>query len=350
MKDLYEYLKYYGNSTFEEIAFNDVDSLIITELTYVKLKVFFTNQKCQTLKELCTEFLNKYSKKDFKKEDYLFPSSYKLMVALKDCQRFNQAKIYNYNEQTNEETQFGALTLRFPNNLCYVAFEGTDSSIIGWQEDFSLIYKFPTQSQTLSKEYLNKTITIFDRNIYIGGHSKGGNLAMYAYMYAKPTIKKRIKQVYNFDGPGFLDNIISSKEYQEMSQKLKMFVPEQSIFGMILGHQQYQVVKSHSLGILQHYGDSWCCFGGKFLEGKLSKKSNKLEENLKNYLNKMTEEEKIKFVETLIIVCKNLKIKNVMQFRDIKISSIINFLKEFKDIPNSTKKIFFDVIKMILVG
>ena len=350
MKDLYDYLKYYGNSTFNEIAFNDVDSLIITELTYAKIKKFINNQKPITIKELCTLFLNKYSEKDFKKEDYLFPSSYKLILSLKDCQRFNQAKIYNYEKLINEETQFGALTLRFPNNLCYVAFEGTDSNIIGWQEDFELIYKFPTISQKLSQEYLNKTINIFDRNIYVGGHSKGGNLAMYAYMYSKPTIKKRIKTVYNFDGPGFLTDIITSPNYQEMTAKLKMFVPEQSVFGMILEHQNYQVVKSHGIGILQHYGDSWCCFGGKFLEGKLSKKSIKLETNLKKYLNEMNNEEKIKFVETLSLICKNLNIKNVMQFREIKPTSIVNFFKEMKNIPLSMKKRFLDVIKMLLIG
>ncbi len=352
MKDLYDYLKYYGNSSFEELAFNDIDSLILTELTYAKLQEYIPNQKNKfiTLKEFCKLFLNKYSEKDFKKEDYLFPSSYKLINSLKDCQRFTKAYLYNYINKINNETQFGALTIRFPNNLCYVAFEGTDSNIIGWQEDFELIYKFPTISQNLGKEYLNNTINIFDRNIYVGGHSKGGNIAMYAYMYAKQSIKKRIKTVYNFDGPGFLDNIINSSKYQEMTSKLKMFVPEQSIFGMILGHQKYQVVKSHGIGILQHYGDTWCCFGGKFLTGNLSKKSQKLEKNLKQYLNEMSEEEKIKFIETLSQICVNLNIKNVMQFREIKPISIINFIKEIKNVSGPMKKRFLDVIKMLMLG
>ena len=302
-----------------------IQPLIITELTYAKIKKFINNQKPITIKELCTLFLNKYSEKDFKKEDYLFPSSYKLILSLKDCQRFNQAKIYNYEKLINEETQFGALTLRFSNNLCYVAFEGTDSNIIGWQEDFELIYKFPTISQKLSQEYLNKTINIFDRNIYVGGHSKGGNLAMYAYMYSKPTIKKRIKTVYNFDGPGFLTDIITSPNYQEMTAKLKMFVPEQSVFGMILEHQNYQVVKSHGIGILQHYGDSWCCFGGKLEKGVLSKKSRKLENSLVEYLDNMTIDEKKELNQ-------NILIKFIISMLDIfannwSFNSIFNYLK-----------------------
>ena len=351
MKDIYDYLKYYGNSSFKELAFNEVDSLIITLLTYAKLKdiVPSTKKDFKTIKEICEIYLNKYSEKDFKKEDYLFPSSYKLIKNLKDSTRFSNAKVYYYLEEINKETQFGALTLRFP-NFCYIAFEGTDSNIVGWEEDFELIYKYPTISQTYAKNYLNETVNLIDRHLYIGGHSKGGNLAMYAYMHANSNIKKRVINIYNFDGPGFLDEVIKSKLYQEMLTKLKMYVPEQSIFGMILGHEKYQVVKSHNLGLLQHYGDTWCCFGGKFLEGKLSKKSHNLENNLKNYLDEMSTEEKIKFVETLSLICNHLGIKNVMQVREIKPISIINFFKEIKTVPNNMKKRFVEVIKLIISG
>ncbi len=351
MKDIYDYLKYYGNSSFKELAFNEVDSLIITLLTYAKLKdiVPSTKKGFKNLKSICEIYLNKYSEKDFKKEDYLFPSTYKLIKAIKDCQRFNEAKIYYYLEEINKETQFGALTFRLP-NLCYVAFEGTDSNIVGWEEDFELIYKYPTISQTKAKNYLNETISLIDRCIYVGGHSKGGNLAMYAYMHANQSIKKRIKNIYNYDGPGFLEEIIKSNLYQEMLPKLKMYVPEQSIFGMMLGHQNFEVVKSHNLGLLQHYGDSWCCFGGKFLEGKISKKSQNLAINLKKYLDEMSLEEKVKFVETLTLICEHLGITNVMQFREIKPISIVNFFKEIKSIPNNMKKRFIEVIKLVISG
>ncbi len=352
MKDIYDYLKYYGNSSFKELAFNEVDSLIISLLTYAKLKdIAPSNKKSfKTIKEICQIYLNKYSEKDFKKEDYLFPSSYKLITALENSRRFNEAKVYFYLEELNKETQFGALTLRFPNNICYIAFEGTDSNIVGWEEDFELIYKYPTISQDKAKTYLNETVNIMDRHLYIGGHSKGGNLAMYAYMHANPSIKKRVINIYNYDGPGFLDDVIKSNLYQEMLPKLKMYVPEQSIFGMMLGHQNYEVVKSHNLGLLQHYGDSWCCFGGKFLEGKISKKSLNLATNLKKYLDAMQLEEKIKFVETLVLICDHLGIKNVMQFREIKPSSIVNFFKEIKNVPNNMKKRFVEVIKLVISG
>ena len=345
MTNLFYYLEYYGNDSFSKTPFNDIDSLILSELAYVKLENLFSNTI--VLKDLCQLFLNKYSEKDFKNEDYLFPNSYRLMTILQNCPRFNKAVISYYLENSGQ-TQFGALTIRMP-SFCYVAFLGTDSSILGWQEDLELIYQYPTKFQECGVRYLNKTIKFYDRNIYVGGHSKGGNIAMYATMKAKPRIFKRIINVYNFDGPGFLDDVINTYEYQKMTSKLKMFVPEQSIFGMILGHQDYQVVKSSSSKILSHDGYSWQVFGKYFVKGTLSKKSKRFESELKSYLDNMSESEKKLFVASIAQICNHLNITNVMQYKNIHFTSIINFLKEMRNIPEAMKKRFIEVVKMFLL-
>lgn len=350
MKNLFKYLEYYGNESFNRLAFNDVDSLILAELVYAKFKNIAPSGKnrSMSLKEICELFLLKYNESNFKSEDYLFPNSYRLVKFLKDCRRFNLARISYYIEEVGKKTQFGAMTVRFPNGICYVAFEGTDSTISGWVEDFELMYKNPTISQAKGVKYLNDTIRFYDRVIYVGGHSKGGNIAMYSYMNAKSSIKRRVKNVYNFDGPGFLDEVIVSYDYKEMIPKLKMFVPEQSVIGMMLGHDSYYVVKSNGLGFLQHDGFTWCCFGGCLETGSLSKRSLKLEDDLKDYLLSMSLEEKKMFVNTLDNVCENLGIKNIMQFREIKLTSFINFFHEIKNVPNDMKRRFLEVIKMIV--
>ncbi len=352
MKNLFQYLKIYGNCSFEEVPFNDIDSLILTELVYAKLKNIapYKRFSSKKLKDICSLFLVQYSKEDFKKEDYLFPNSYRLIVLLEHCTRFMDAKISHYIEEATSETQFGAMTVRFSNGICFVAFEGTDSSIAGWKEDFQLMYLNPTLSQERGRKYFNETIHFWDRKIYVGGHSKGGNIAMYAYMYAKPSIKKRVLTVYNFDGPGFLKTIMNSKLYTEMAKKLKMYVPEQSYFGMMLGHTHYNVVKSNGFGILQHDGFTWNCKDTSFERGTLSKKSKNLEKNLEKYLETMSDDDKKLFVETLSLVCEHLHIYNVMQFRDIHLPSIMHFLKEIRTIPDDMKKRFLDVIKLLLFG
>ncbi len=352
MTDLFSYLKYYGNSDFKEISFNDMDSLILTQLVYAKFLNMAPSKPKESIKLrfLCEKFLEKYSEKDFKKEDYLFPNSYRLVVALKDATRFSDALIYHYIEQRDNTTQFGALTVRFSNGICFVAFEGTDSSIAGWREDLELMYKYPTISQEKGLEYLKKTIKLLDQKIYIGGHSKGGNIAMYAYMKAPLRIKRRIINVYNFDGPGFLDDVIKSDEYISMQNKLRMFVPEQSVVGMILGHQNYTVIKSHGIGILQHDAYTWCCFGGKLQTGSLSKKSRELEEKLKAYLLQMKEQEKKDFVSLLSKICEDLNINNVMQFKNVNISTVINIIKEIKNMPSEMRRRYIEVLKLLILG
>lgn len=352
MNNILNYLEYYGNTDFKELAFNDVDSLILSELVYAKLKGCAPSERRESRKivDICSAFLAKFSEKDFKKEDYLFPNSYHLVMALQSSKRFMNAKIYYYIEEANSETQFGAMTVRFPEGFCYVAYEGTDSSIIGWREDFELMYQYPVLSQTRAASYLEDTINFFDRKIYIGGHSKGGNMAMYAFMKARSTIKNRVIKVYNFDGPGFLKEVVNTSDYQLLTQKLRMFVPEQSVIGMIFGHGDYEVVKSNSLALLQHDGFNWGVFGGKFLEASLSRKSERLEKNLAVYLEKLDMNERKRFVDTLFQMFANLNITNVMQFRDIRLTSIMAFLKELKAVPDTTKKHLVDIVKMLISG
>lgn len=214
-----DYLKYYGNESFDTFAFNEVDSLVLSMISYVNLEEIVPTDKKKFIfvSEACYKFLLKYSEKDFKTENWLFPNSYRLMEILKTSERYRFAKLYHLSSMTDSYGQFGAITIRLPNGITYISYEGTDSAVVGWKEDFELMYKCPVSSQSLAVEYFNETLNFFDRNVYIGGHSKGGNLAMYAYMYGKSSLKKRVKKVYNFDGPGFLDDIIQSSVYQEMS-------------------------------------------------------------------------------------------------------------------------------------
>jgi len=352
MKNMFDYLKFYGDASFSELAFNEVDSLILSMLSYAKLKGIVPKEKRQsiTIREASYKFFLKYSEKDFKKEDWLFPSSYKLLELLQNSKRFSYAKLYYLVSSTDDFGQFGALTIRLTNGITYISYEGTDSSVIGWKEDFELVYKFPVSSQILARDYFNQTLNLFDREVYVGGHSKGGNLAMYAYMYGKSSLKKRVRKVYNFDGPGFLHDVLDSSLYQEMSSKLDMIVPRESVVGMLLGHKDYRVVNSSYKAIMQHDAVSWECFGGNFVTTTLSKKSEKLAKNLEEYLNGMNEEEKKSFVETFFAIFEHTSITNIMQLKELKISTLLNILKEIKNVPSFTKRNLVAILRMLITG
>lgn len=352
LKNLFDYLTYYGNLSFDEYAFNEVDSLILSLLSYVKFNQIVPNGKNDFiyLEEACFKFLKKYSEKDFKKEDWLFPNSYKLMEVLQYSKRFYHTKLYHLVSSVDSNGQFGALTIRLSNHITYISFEGTDSNVVGWKEDFQIIYQFPISSQKLAQEYFNQTIRLFDRQIYVGGHSKGGNLAMYAYMYGNEKWKRKVKQVYNFDGPGFLDDVVHSKAYEEMSKKLTVVVPKESVIGMILGNEHFHVVNSSAHAVLQHDGYTWECFGGRLVTSTLSKKSEKLKNNLQEYLRAMSEEEKKSFVETFFAIFEKTKITNIMQLKELKISTLLNLMRELKNIPSSTKRNLIALLRMLITG
>lgn len=352
MKNVFDYLKFYGNTPMDEFAFNDIDCLIFSMLSYVKLTGIVPKGKKNYifLEEACYKFFNRYSEKNFKSEDWLFPSSFKLMKALMNSQRFYHIKLYNWAFDLADKGQFGALTIRLPNKITYISYEGTDSNVIGWKEDFETIYEFPIYSQQKAKEYFDDTLSILDRKIYVGGHSKGGNLAMYAYMYGKESFKKCVKHVYNYDGPGFLDDVIESTRYTEMCKKLTMVVPKESVIGMILGHKNYIVVNSNGKAVLQHDAYTWECFGGFFVTTELSKKSQKLEANLKEYLASMNAEEKKSFVETFFAIFKKTNITNIMQLKDLKISMLLTLMKELTSVPSSTKRNLVAVLRMLITG
>lgn len=352
MKTVFDYLVYYKDVLFDSYSFNDVDSLIFSLLSYVKFEGIVPKDKKESISlyKACELFLEKFSEKDVKKEDWLFPISYKLVKLLVNSKRFYYVKLYHLVTTTDSKGQFGAITFRLPNGITYIAYEGTDSSVVGWKEDFELMFQYPIASQILSEEYFNDTLNLFDREIYVGGHSKGGNLAMYAYMNGKSYYKKRVKLVYNFDGPGFLDDILFSSLYQEMSTKLRMFVPKDSVVGMILGHGEYVVVNSKNKAIMQHDASSWECFGGYFATTTLSKKSEKLEQNLKEYLNGMSLDEKKSFVKTFFAIFEKSSITNIMQLKEFKISTLLSILKEVTNVPSSTKRNLVAILRMLITG
>lgn len=352
MKNIFDYLDFYKDISFKEFVFNEVDALILGVLSYVKFDDIVPRgiKEYIYLEDAVTYFLERYCEDDFKKENWLFPNSYKLMTLLGRSKRFYHTKLYHYNPSVGEKGQFGALTIRLTNGITYVSYEGTDSNVIGWKEDFELIYKNPIYSQEMARDYFNETINFWDRKIIVGGHSKGGNLAMYAYMYGNEKLKKRVKKVYNYDGPGFLSTVYESEKYAQMSTKLEWIVPKDSVIGVILGNGTYTVVNSSGYGVLSHDAYTWECFGGQLVKTELSKKSRKLETNLKAYIDDMSIEERKNFVETFFAVFSQAGITNIMQLKDFKISTLLQLVKNLTSVPAATKRNLIAVLRMLITG
>ena len=161
--------------------------------------------------------------------------------------------------------QFAAMTFDLPDGSSYIAFRGTDATIVGWKEDFNMAFQYPVPSQAEAADYLNEAARHCRGKLYVGGHSKGGNLAVYAAANCRPDVSARLARVFSHDGPGFLEQALQSEAFRQVLPKIEKTLPQSSMIGMLLEHQEnYKIVKSSSISIWQHNPFSWEINGDDF--------------------------------------------------------------------------------------
>ncbi len=343
--NIIDYIKKNKDKTFKELPFNEIDNLIYALLPYID----FTNivpafkSKKITLKEVALKLRGK--KNDFR--GMFIGNTFKMLEIMKDSRRYQDTLLYNYMKVVNSDMQFGAITMKLPDYSIYVAFAGTDTSIIGWEEDFKMTYLYPGASQKYASIYLNKAIGLLDKKVRVGGHSKGGNLAICAVMNSHFWIRKKVKKINNFDGPGFLKKEIESKVYQKIEPRIKMYVPKESIIGMLFYNTlDYVVIKSKGLRILQHDAFNWQCKNTEFIRDSQSKRSKALQQKLTKKLEELTLDERTLLVNNLFNIFKNNNIKDT---KEIKVKEIFKLIKEFKKLDKETQNLLTELLIIIFV-
>ena len=186
-----------------------------------------------------------------------------LYPVLANSVRFGNLYISDFinKKDVEQEKQFSAITVHLPNDYIYVAFRGTDNTIVGWREDLNMCFSDTVPSQIDAVNYLNSIAKKYDNEnlkIFVGGHSKGGNLAIYAAAFCDLKFQEKIVTVYNNDGPGFSENIVDTEEYRRILPKIQTFMPQTSIIGRLLNHKEKIIIlESTQTGIMQHDLYSW---------------------------------------------------------------------------------------------
>ena len=343
---VFDYLEYYNDLTFDDCPFNDVDNIVFSTLIYLPFK-HIDFKKDMSINELSKYILAKSEIQNTSMSIKWL--AIKMLDSIKNSNRYSKVIFSNYVSILDHETQFGAVTIRFNSDDCYIVFKGTDNSLTGWKEDLELSYKYPVIAQTLAAKYLKNTIKFNDKNVYVGGHSKGGNLAMASVMEADRKTYQKIKMVYNNDGPGFKKEQFDSLKYKRMAKKLKTIVPEDSLIGILLfGCDHYFVVKSNEMNIMQHHLTNWNCFGQFLVPGKLSKNSIKKKNQFNKFLLSTSDEDKKIMIDTLFDVLEKSGIKYFYEIKKIKFNEISAMIKEIKGIDEESKRIFIDVLKNLV--
>lgn len=336
MFTIYDYLDYYKNCSFEEVGFNQMDAMLFACLVYLPIKTFSENKSYKDFVSYAYTFY---------KDDYsgvMKPSSFALLNKIKTSKRYENIIISNFKNVRNNDTQFGAMSVRFNDNLL-IAFKGSDSSLISWIENLRLNYQYPTYTQSKGIKYAKDNILDSDKNVYLVGHSKGGNLAMCAGMEIPSGLRDKVKVIYNFDGPGFL-----KKEYEKkfnlIEEKVVNIVPSGSVVGMCLYNDIFKSVKSKDLAFGEHYPVGWGVFGEFFVKTSLSRVSKQIHEMTTTNLDAV---DKKQLGETIEELCKGLGVDYDSDFH-LSMSEIWEIIRNMKGIDPKVYKYLTSVMQTLM--
>ena len=348
MSNVCEYVKWRGDLTLKQSKFNEIDALILTRLSY-----FPFDQLIQPNEEATVEELSKrFEKADKSTMKILWEDDNELFPLMGKSERFGKMSVTQYVNKINEEQekQFSATTVILPDNTIFVTYRGTDATIVGWKEDFNMCFKSHIASQKDAVEYLNMVSKKYKRLIRIGGHSKGGNLAVYAAMFTNSKVKKRIINIYNNDGPGFDDEIIKTKEYKEILPKVHTYIPQSSVIGRLLNHEEkYTVVQSIQKGIMQHDLYSWQLEGKEFIcLEKVTNGSEIFDKTLKEWLINITPEQRGIVIDTAFDILNTTEVEYFSELKKNWFLNIRLMLGRYKNLDDESKKVISEIVQKLV--
>ena len=299
MKNMLDYIKEFGHVSFEERAFSEIDALVLTELEYLPLeKVVPSDENGEnfvTVKEIA-EYMQEHKQELFDENPMMITQErHEVSQVIADAPRFQSLKFFGVVSVWDKDTtkQFAAITVEVEPSVRLVVFRGTDDTLIGWKEDFLMTYSPLVAAQTDAKEYLAKQASLWDGDLMISGHSKGGNLAIYAAATQVEDVQLRIVDIFCFDSPGLYRSVLETKGYQNIVPLAMRYIPQDSLVGLMLESEvPYVIVKSNATGAMQHSAMTWEIEDGQFIKmEKLTKNSQLNDQTFKKWTESVSDEE-----------------------------------------------------------
>lgn len=342
MENIIEYVEN-NMKTFAEKEFNAVDSLVLAKMSYARMEgiVPLLSQRRRPVKiaQLMRAEAFEYMFEDKRERE----DDQRLLFALAASPRFRNTRlgfyISNYDEKA--EKQFSAVTFFLEDKTAFIAYRGTDSSFVGWKEDFNMAYLSPVPAQQDGVKYLNAVgRKLRGKTLRVGGHSKGGNLAVYSAVKCGPRVQKRIKCVYNHDGPGFKEGLFESPGFLKVKDRTHTILPEASFFGMLLQyHENYLVVKSSRRGLAQHDPFTWNVEDGDFCYAKKISSGALLRSRaLNEWLNSLSDERRKTIIDALFDVLEKTDNDTFIELTDTWRESAISMFSAIKNSDPEIRK------------
>ena len=354
MGNIMDYISWRGDLTFAQSPFNEVDNLILACFSYVNLDRIpaVTRQKGIELKKLVKEFKKLHTIKELEADKSFIRLAPFMMFEMAESVRFGNCVIRNYVNEivTEAEQQFSAVEIVLDDGTSYISFRGTDDTIIGWKEDFNLSTGVvPAQERAV--EYMQRISDKASGMLRVGGHSKGGNLAIYGSVMCK-SVHDKILEIYSNDGPGFSKEFQESPETAEMMPKIIRIIPEYSIIGTLLEHEKQPIiVASISRGLLQHDGFSWEVQGpGLVRRDSLNKTALRFIEILHKWIDGMDMEQKRLLIEDLFATLQASGYENLSEVQSGGLKSLAAMVKRLDKFAPESRGMMQELLTAICGG
>lgn len=351
MGNIMDYLKWRGDLTFAQDAFNEVDNLLLSYVAYVNLDGLSVGagEEKVTLEELSRRFFVLHSEAELEADKSFTRVAPYILKQMAASNRYRTATVSNYVNMVNSklEMQFSAVQVDLSDGTVNFCFRGTDDNIVAWKEDFNLsLGEVP--AQRLAAEYLNR-FGVGTAPIRLSGHSKGGNLAVYAAAACDPYVQEKITDVYCNDGPGFVHEFVISDAYKIIQSRIRRYIPDSSIIGMILENPvEPHVIQSSGKGILQHDAISWQIEGSRFVPEKLSTSAIMLHETLHRWLDNIDESGREQFVNDLFSILESTGVETLTQVQEGGLKNAATMLRELHQIVPGTWSELESLLKAVL--
>ncbi len=355
MGNILDYIKWRGDLEFDKDEFNSIDALILSQFSYLNLEDIVPESfsKKIKLKEALNIFLDlSYQKKRLETGLLISDEILSMFNEMGKSKRFSDIKLCGYVNliDKEEEKQFSAVTSMLNDGSNIVIFRGTDDTLVGWKEDFNMSFLDHVPSQSAAVEYLTKAGECLEGSLRVAGHSKGGNLAIYSSAYCSEEIRKRIICIYNNDGPGFSQEFLSKKSYKDIYKKIYSYVPQSSVVGMMFSyHREFNVVQSRQFGLFQHNPFNWQVLGNKFvLCDKITDSSEFADNTLRDWILKMDNAQKEKFVDALFEILDSTDAKTLTELKSDGIKNSGLILKNISALDDETKEILIKTAQLLI--
>lgn len=339
LNQLFDYLEWRGDLDFDASPFNEIDAGILCLLSYLD----FTGL---VPKEFSGETFS-IGKIDSLYFGRALPSDLRIIDLLKACantKRFSKIMPYGHISKLDgdEEKQFCGITFILPSvkRQACIVFRGTDVTLIGWKEDFNMMFTYPVPCQEEALIYLEKAVMSLKKyDLFLAGHSKGGNAAIYASSLCNNRVYNRLKFIYTFDSPGFDKDLVDISLFTRPKDKINSFVPKDSVIGMLMENPtSFFVVDSDAFGFIQHDIFSWGVKVTTFQRcDTLSSFSINVKKTMTRWLELLNMDQRQKVVDVLFGILDDCGIKEIGDFEKNSFSTIVSGLKLFAELDSTSK-------------